>query len=200
MIAAALISASATLISCSEEPSAALEETTPSPEPAIVLDWSDLMPAGEEEQLDELYTEFYDDLERRLLSTQRPLSQAGDGYESIEEGSALDQIPQIGTFNTVAELDGKRVRLPGFVVPLDYIEAGTLQNFLFVPYFGACIHTPPPPPNQIVYVEGEWKFSANEIYEPFWVEGVLETRASESELANAAYTLRLEALLPYNEF
>lgn len=48
-------------------------------------------------------------------------------------------------------LDGKPAKLSGFVVPLDATQDG-IREFLLVPYFGACIHTPPPPANQIVHV------------------------------------------------
>ena len=52
----------------------------------------------------------------------------------------------------VPELDGKRVRIGGYVVPLDF-EATNVKEFLLVPFVGACIHVPPPPPNQIIYVK-----------------------------------------------
>ena len=46
---------------------------------------------------------------------------------------------------------GQSVRLPGYVVPLEDLAAG-IKEFLLVPYFGACVHSPPPPANQIVHV------------------------------------------------
>lgn len=70
-------------------------------------------------------------------------------------------------------LDGRRVRVPGFVVPLeDYAEE--FAEFLVVPWAGACIHTPPPPPNQMVHtrMKGGTKAHA-QWWRPVWVEGVL---------------------------
>lgn len=52
---------------------------------------------------------------------------------------------------TVAAMDGAAVKLPGYVVPLEEVN-GELKEFLLVPYFGACVHTPPPPANQIIHV------------------------------------------------
>ena len=54
----------------------------------------------------------------------------------------------------MASLDGKRVQIGGYVVPLDF-DATRVKEFLLVPFVGACIHVPPPPPNQIVYVKAE---------------------------------------------
>jgi hypothetical protein len=65
-----------------------------------------------------------------------------------------DQPPRV-----VAELDGKRVRIGGYVVPLDF-ESTTVKEFLLVPFVGACIHVPPPPANQIIYVKAEGLRSA----------------------------------------
>ena len=50
------------------------------------------------------------------------------------------------------DLNDKDVRIPGFIVPLEYKESEIVTRFLLVPYFGACIHEPPPPPNQTIYV------------------------------------------------
>ena len=67
-----------------------------------------------------------------------------------ESGPAAVQQSANAPVNT--ELDGKQVKIPGFIVPLDVAKDGTVSEFFLVPYFGACIHVPPPPPNQIVYV------------------------------------------------
>ena len=88
----------------------------------------------------------------------------------------------------VAELDGQRIRLPGYLVPLA-MEGEKLKDFLMVPYFGACIHVPPPPPNQIVFVSLPEAVFVEDPYGPHWVTGVLSTASSSTELADAAYTL-----------
>lgn len=88
----------------------------------------------------------------------------------------------------VAELDGQRIKLPGYLVPLA-MEGEKLKDFLMVPYFGACIHVPPPPPNQIVFVSLPEAVFVEDPYGPHWVTGVLSTASSSTELADAAYTL-----------
>ncbi len=88
----------------------------------------------------------------------------------------------------VAELDGQRIKLPGYLVPLT-LEGEKLKDFLMVPYFGACIHVPPPPPNQIVFVSLPEAVFVEDPYGPHWVTGVLSTTTSSTELAEAAYSL-----------
>ena len=74
----------------------------------------------------------------------------------------------------VPELDGHVIKLPGYVLPLDF-EGTLVKSFLLVPYVGACIHVPPPPPNQIVFVQLKQGFKSNELYAPVWVTGRIST-------------------------
>ena len=96
----------------------------------------------------------------------------------------------------VGELDGQRIRLPGYVVPLDF-EATDVAEFLLVPYFGACIHVPPPPSNQIVYVTTVAGYPLKELFEPVWVTGVIRTQAYLNEVGDAGYTLKATIIEPY---
>lgn len=93
----------------------------------------------------------------------------------------------------VVELDGTRIKLPGYLVPIT-MEGESLKEFLMVPYFGACIHVPPPPPNQVVFVRLEEPVQVADPYGPHWVTGVLSTALSDTELAEAAYTMAGEAV------
>lgn len=169
-------------------------------ETAELISWEDLMPDGEDEILAELYAQFFAEQEN-LLQTQIPLSEAAneqaDLLSRIDEGSAEDTMEQIGTYNVVEELNGKKVRLPGYVVPLDFNASFEYNVFLLVPYFGACLHTPPPPPNQIVFVTSEALAKVENINDPVWVEGHLKTGQFGSELGNSAYELTLSKLEPY---
>jgi hypothetical protein len=74
----------------------------------------------------------------------------------------------------VADLNGKQVKIPGFVVPLEG-DGEAINEFLLVPYFGACIHVPPPPPNQIVYVKFSTAVPIDNLYDAVWVTGTLST-------------------------
>jgi hypothetical protein len=68
---------------------------------------------------------------------------------------------------------------------------------LLVPYFGACIHVPPPPSNQIVHVKSEVGVKLDELYQPYWIEGALQVKASTSELADAGYQMEADKIYAY---
>jgi len=70
------------------------------------------------------------------------------------------------------DLDGQTIRMPGYLLPLDITE-GEVVEFLLVPWVGACIHTPPPPPNQIVYVQATTPWEVRSQWEPVFVEGTM---------------------------
>jgi uncharacterized protein len=112
---------------------------------------------------------------------------AGLNYESGEVTDAL------------RELNGKLVKIPGFMVPLeDFAEQ--VSEFLLVPYFGACIHTPPPPPNQIVHVHMDGNRKAQvEWWEPIWIEGTLSIEDIESIYGTSGYQLVGMQISPYSE-
>ncbi|EGV19504.1 DUF3299 domain-containing protein [Thiocapsa marina] len=98
----------------------------------------------------------------------------------------------------VEELDGLRVRLPGFVVPLE-LDAQKMSEFLLVPYYGACIHVPPPPANQTVHVVApEGREYVGELFDTVWVTGTLRVIRSSSELADAGYRIDLTEIEPYD--
>jgi len=167
------------------------------------ITWEDLMPDGEDELLETLYVEFYQNLETKMLQNSTSLAaaarqQGGNDISSITEGSADDTMEQIGTFNVVKDLDGKRIRVPGYVVPFDFSADAEHKEFLLVPYFGACLHTPPPPPNQIILVKAEVAAKITNIEDPVWLEGTLKTGEFLSDLGNSAYELNLSKLEPYD--
>ena len=91
----------------------------------------------------------------------------------------------------VEALDGELVKLPGFIVPLEVTDDGKVSEFLLVPYFGACIHYPPPPPNQIVYVTSDEPIELESTWAPIWATGVLATETRTSQYAAASYTCLL---------
>ena len=98
---------------------------------------------------------------------------------------------------TRKELDGTKVRIPGYVVPLDSVQGGKITQFLLVPYFGACIHVPPPPSNQIVHVKMNEGVPVENLYDAVWVEGIFSTTRYSSDLAAAGYSMQGEAVHPY---
>ena len=97
----------------------------------------------------------------------------------------------------LADLEGKMVKIPGFTVPLED-WASTATEFLLVPYVGACIHTPPPPPNQLVYIEmDEGKRAKMDGWNPVWVEGVLKIEMTESVYGYVGFTITGHRVYPY---
>jgi len=114
-------------------------------------------------------------------------------HGSFDDTPARMADLQFGSNRTVPALNGKRVRLEGYVAPLD-VGAGTMRAFLLVPYFGACIHAPPPPPNQTVYVSSPRPVELASIYRPVEAEGVLRISTTVSDMGAAAYSLTLSRL------
>lgn len=94
------------------------------------------------------------------------------------------------------DLGGKLVSIAGFVAPLDFLGGDQLSEFLLVPYFGACIHVPPPPANQIVYVILE-KPMGIQMMDTVMVYGKLEIEKSESGIGDAGYRIKAVAVEPY---
>lgn len=145
------------------------------------LDWEALIPP--EWRPDKLMADYkVDD-----LADDDPRAQ-----ELMEKLQALWQQAPV-----IPELDGKRVRLPGFVVPLE-ADAETMGEFLLVPYYGACIHVPPPPANQTVHVVtakgGEYHGG---LFDTVWVNGTLKVERLSNELGDAGYRLDAVLVEPY---
>lgn len=110
----------------------------------------------------------------------------------------MDKLTQLwAEAPVVEELDGLKVRLPGFVVPLEMDER-TMSEFLLVPYYGACIHVPPPPANQTIHVVApEGREYVGELFDTVWVTGTLRVVRSSSDLAEAGYRIDVTEIEPY---
>ncbi|MEO8924215.1 MAG: DUF3299 domain-containing protein [Caldimonas sp.] len=99
---------------------------------------------------------------------------------------------------TAEALDGALVKLPGYVVPLDESD-GKLMEFLLVPYFGACIHTPPPPANQIVHVLANPAVQGFHAMDTVWVSGRMRTLRQDSPMGSSGYRLEAAVVEPYRK-
>jgi hypothetical protein len=122
------------------------------------------------------------------------LSQMSDALAAESAPAAKQDMPNAPV---VQSLDGLSVRLPGYIVPLEVSEEGRTTEFLLVPYFGACIHVPPPPSNQIVHVKNQVGVKLDELYQPYWIEGPMQVKASTSEIADAGYQMEAEKIYVY---
>ena len=87
------------------------------------------------------------------------------------------------------ELDGRQVRLPGYMLPLEMTAAG-VTSFVLVPYVGACIHVPPPPPNQLVFVTTAVPWPNASLWDPVSVTGQITAQIQSSAVAEIGYSLR----------
>jgi hypothetical protein len=144
------------------------------PPPAGVadLEWDELMPKGWSAR------QALDGVDLASLSDNDPRANA-----------LLDKLRQdLDKAPIVKSLDGKRVRIAGFVVTLERNDKG-VREFLLVPYFGACIHTPPPPANQIVHVLAGTPFPPEKAIFPVWVTGTLKTVAAVTAEGAAGYRI-----------
>ena len=108
---------------------------------------------------------------------------------------------QTQDFNVNKSLEGATVRLPGFIVPLDPLKSSgpsaAVSEFLLVPYFGSCIHVPPPPPNQIVYVRTTRRAGIDSIYDAYWITGKLHLQTKTTRLGASAYELNADKIEVY---
>lgn len=93
-------------------------------------------------------------------------------------------------------LDGAYIRMPGFVIPLEIGTKG-VSEFILVPYVGACIHTPPPPPNQLVFVTAKTPWPDDKLWDPVWVVGTMRTRLQSTEVAQTGYALSADTMETY---
>ncbi|MCP5142861.1 MAG: DUF3299 domain-containing protein [Chromatiales bacterium] len=95
------------------------------------------------------------------------------------------------------DLNGERVKLPGFVVPLEGDSQRT-TDFLLVPYYGACIHVPPPPANQTVLVTTRGDQGAGlGLFDVVWVRGTLHAERFDAQIAESGYRLDADSIAPY---
>ena len=158
------------------------------------IDWTELMPA---EDLSALLNRpaFLDDIAD---------GSAQDSLDSFQQRQLEDEQAQqyqaaLSSTRVIQEFDGKAIRIPGFIVPLEKNEDKEVTRFFIVPYFGACLHMPPPPPNQILYVESEQGITLENLYDPYWFEGIVSIEQKVDAMGTSAYSLSLDNYALYEE-
>ncbi len=144
------------------------------------IEWQALMPAGWEPK------KALEGIDLASLSDNDPKANA-----------LLDKLRQdLDRAPVVKALDGRRVRIAGFVVVLERDERGVAE-FLLVPYYGACIHTPPPPANQVILVRPKQRYPAEQAIFPVWVTGTLRTVPAATAEGGAGYRIADALVEPY---
>jgi hypothetical protein len=137
----------------------------------IDLDWEDLLPESE-----------------------TAIPRAFRGVIDHASAPLIDQQPASSGVRT--EWNGQIVRLPGFVVPIDYKGSG-VTAFILVPYAGACVHVPPPPANQLVFVSTETPYETKGLFEPVNVTGMFGVSSISTQLAQVGYALSADKIEPF---
>lgn len=185
-------------------------DATPVDEPEIGTDVEDVIDtqaASAEDAATKDYRDvLWDDLlpedfqpEKILARYQQEIQDAPEG--SVEERVLFDKV--MTEFNNAGandELNGVKVRIPGYVAPLD-TNGDMVGDFLLVPYYGSCIHSPPPPAHQTVMINPQAGKSINlrDTYRPVWVIGELTVENIETDLAPASYQIRNAVVKPYRQ-
>ena len=141
-------------------------------EDVIELEWSDLLPQSGQTASEKLW-----------------------GLIEHNEAPLVSQQPAAEGVRT--DWNGKIIRLPGYIVPIDYSGTGVIA-FILVPFVGACVHVPPPPANQLVFVTTSVPYESTGLFEPVTVTGTFGTMSTSTELAEIGYTLSAEKIDPYS--
>ncbi|MEH0667149.1 DUF3299 domain-containing protein [Vibrio scophthalmi] len=140
----------------------------------LTLEWIDLVPENERNQFDSF----------------------GMPDPNVDHSGGTMEQSKIGGVRQ--DLNGSTVRIPGFVIPLEG-DAEKVTEFLLVPYFGACIHVPPPPPNQIIYVKFPQGAPVQQLWDVIYVVGTLKTETMSHELAETGYLIEGTAITEYDD-
>lgn len=178
------------------------------------IEWTDLMPDEDLRLLESMPTVEHGDLgedeftEDPATQSLRPQNRdlAGDVENAIaqamgdtgrENGRTWEDA--LVSTRTRPEFNGADIRLPGFIVPLEFDDDMNIREFFLVPYYGACIHVPPPPPNQIIFVRYPAGFQLDALYTPFWVSGTLKLERTENDMALSVYSMDAAEIVEYTE-
>jgi hypothetical protein len=146
------------------------------------IEWDELMPEGWKKKVILELTRM-----RRYGSLMDGDPRADEAYAKLKK--VWDAAPPTKTYL------GKKIRIPGYAVPLD-AERMQSSDFLLVPYFGACVHSPPPPANQIIMVKPPMG-SRVRTMDAIWVNGTLLEGKTNSDAGTSTYILNADKITPY---
>lgn len=95
-------------------------------------------------------------------------------------------------------MNGRKIRIAGYALPLEN-SANKVTEFLIVPYYGACVHTPPPPANQIIHAKSFKPLSGVKMMAPIWTYGTLNLHKESTQWGVAGYRLTVERIEPFQQ-
>ena len=96
-------------------------------------------------------------------------------------------------------IQNEKIVISGFIVPLDSSDSSTIEEFLLVPYFGACIHVPPPPSNQVIHVVPAQPLKGFQMMDPVTVTGDLSPSRIDTPYGSAGYEMQAKTVAPYED-
>lgn len=157
-------------------------------------EWTDLLPK--------------DDLDA-LLNPPSYLDEIVDGSaEDILSNTLKSEVTNSGddryqqaliSTNVKAIVNNAPIKIPAFIVPLEFDDDQNVTQFFLVPFFGACLHLPPPPPNQTIFVHYPQGLKLESLYDAYWISGIIKTSLVENDMATAAYSMEVHAFELYND-
>jgi hypothetical protein len=139
---------------------------------AIEITWDDLIPPGVP------YSE---------ILAEGEMDARNDIWRPIFDANATKLNPV---------LDGAYIKMPGYIIPIDLSTKG-VTSFVLVPYVGACLHTPPPPPNQLVFVTTQTPWPSEGLWDAVWVTGLMQHEIQSTEVADTGYVLKADQMEVY---
>lgn len=150
------------------------DQSQESSDKVISIDWDSLIPASHRPD-----TELIEQYNNDEIDAEDP--------RIIALTKLMKEMLELAPVNR--ELEGKMIKIPGFVIPLED-DGEKILEFLLVPYHGACIHVPAPPSNQIIYVRVPGgTTAASKAYDTVWVTGRLTMEQIENDVAESGYVM-----------
>lgn len=132
-----------------------------------------------------------------LIPPARPGESSAPRFR-MDLGIPMEPVGSPAPAEVVSDLNGQVARIAGFIVPLDGDDVDSVTEFFLVPYFGACIHVPPPPSNQIIFVRLREPYElAEKLSNPYWIEGTLHVENVDAGIGVAGYTMKVRTIEPY---
>lgn len=151
-----------------------------------VIGWSDLLPPDERETIKRFRSEDGQSFEDQMFNA--ILAAKDDDYQQMST-----------SMNTVASLRNQIIQIPGFLVPVDVESNKRATSFFIVPYFGACLHYPAPPPNQMIYAYVREGIDIPDLDSAYLFTGMLTPDPYEDVMGTSAYHLVLYSMQNYRE-
>lgn len=151
-----------------------------------VVDWLDLLPEEDYQAM----------LDMPEIGHDWGEEAPGDFTKSLRDHDR--DLPEVMYSTRVVQaMHDQQVQIGGYPVPLETDEQGRYISFFLVPWPGACIHVPPPPPNQIILIDYPAGIAIDDIYQPLWLTGVLRVDQTSNALADASYRLLADQVRAY---